>query len=163
MNKAYLSLGSNRGDREANLEKAIQLLTEWAGNIIRVSSLYETPPWKMADETNFINQVLLIETNLKAEGLLNTILQIEILMGRVRTSKGYEPRIIDIDILFFNDEIISSNQLTIPHPLMQERRFVLEPLNEIAPDSIHPVFKKNVMQLLTECKDKSAVRKLVSK
>jgi len=163
MNKVHLSLGSNRGDREANLGKAVKLLSEWAGNIIRLSSLYETPPWQMTDETNFINQVILIETNLQAEGLLDTILQIELLMGRVRTSKGYEPRIIDIDILFYNEEIINSNKLSIPHPLLQERRFVLEPLNEISPDFMHPVLKKKVMQLLRECNDKSQVKKSVSK
>ena len=125
MNKAHLSLGSNRGDRIGNLNKAINLLSTWAGNLIRVSSIYETPPWKMADETNFLNQVLVIETKLPAEKLLDMILQIESIMGRIRTAKGYEPRTIDIDILFFNDEIINNERLTIPHPLIQERKFVL--------------------------------------
>ena len=163
MNKAHLSLGSNRGDRIGNLNKAINLLSTWAGNLIRVSSVYETPPWKMADETNFLNQVLVIETKLPAEKLLDMILQIESIMGRIRTAKGYEPRTIDIDILFFNDEIINNERLTIPHPLIQERKFVLEPLNEISAEYVHPVLQKSIMQLLGECGDKSTVRKLVSK
>jgi len=163
MNKAHLSLGSNRGDRIGNLNKAINLLSTWAGNLIRVSSIYETPPWKMADETNFLNQVLVIETKLPAEKLLDMILQIESIMGRIRTAKGYEPRTIDIDILFFNDEIINNERLTIPHPLIQERKFVLEPLNEISAEYVHPVLQKSIMQLLGECGDKSTVRKLVSK
>ncbi len=163
MNKAYLSLGSNRGDRMANLEKAIKLLGEWAGNITRVSSLYETPPWKMSDETNFMNQVLLIETKLDANELMDIIIQIELIMGRVRTTKGYEPRIIDVDIIFYNEQIINNDRLTIPHPLIQERRFILHPLNEIAPEFMHPVLKKSIGQLLLECEDKSAIRKSVSK
>ncbi len=163
MNKAYLSLGSNRGDRTANLEKAIKLLSEWVGDIIRISSQFETPPWKMTDATNFMNQVLLLETKKDAEELIDIIIQIELIMGRVRSAKGYEPRTIDIDILFFNEQIINNNRLTIPHPLIQERRFVLEPLNEIAPEFIHPLFKKTSRQLLLECEDKSTIRKSVSK
>jgi 2-amino-4-hydroxy-6-hydroxymethyldihydropteridine diphosphokinase len=107
-----------------------------------VSSVYETPPWKMVDETDFFNQVLLVETTLTAPQLIDTIILVESMMGRLRTSKKYEPRIIDIDILFFNEEIINSEELTVPHPLIQERRFVLEPMAEIAPDFIHPVLKK---------------------
>ena len=163
MNKAYLSLGSNRGGRTANLKNAINLLTEWAGSVTIVSSLYETPPWEMEDETDFINQALLLETEMSSEQLIDTIILIESMMGRQRTSKKYEPRKIDIDILFFNDEIINTEDLTVPHPLLKERRFVLEPMAEIAPAFIHPVFKKSITQLLVECEDKSEIRKLVSK
>lgn len=163
MNRAYLSLGSNRGDRDGNLEKAIKLLSDWAGNIVAESSLFETLPWKMIDSTDFLNQVILLETALPAEKLMDVIFQIETLMGRVRTQKKYEPRTIDIDILFFNDEIIETDGLTVPHPLMQQRRFVLEPFAEIAPDFIHPVFQKSIRGILKECPDKSKVRKLVSK
>jgi len=163
MNKAYLSLGSNRGGRTANLKNAIDLLTEWAGSVTIVSSLYETPPWEMEDETDFINQALLLETEMSSEQLIDTIILIESMMGRQRTSKKYEPRKIDIDILFFNDEIINTEDLTVPHPLLKERRFVLEPMAEIAPAFIHPVFKKSITQLLVECEDKSEIRKLVSK
>ncbi len=163
MNKAYLSLGSNRGNRESNLKKSIELLNEWAGEAIQASSLYETPPWKMDDDTDFFNQVVLLQTTMTPAELIDTIILIEVMMGRTRSSKKYEPRIIDIDILFFNSEIINSSNLVIPHPLLQERRFVLEPMVEITPDFVHPVFKKNMMQLLGECSDKSEVRKLVSK
>ena len=163
MNKAYLSLGSNRGNRSANLERAIELLSEWIGSVAAVSSTYETPPWKMIDKTNFFNCVLLIETELPAEQLLDTVILVESMMGRQRTSQKYEPRIIDIDILFFNDEVIHTTDLDVPHPLIQERRFVLQPLAEIAPAFIHPTLKKNILQLLDECEDKSEIRKQVSK
>jgi len=163
MNNVYLSLGSNRGSREANLEKAKNMLSDWAGNIITESSIYETPPWKMADSIDFLNQVILLETKLSERELMEIIYQIETLLGRVRIQKKYEPRTIDVDILFFNDLIVNKDGLIIPHPLLQERRFVLDPLAEIAPKFIHPVFQKKVLKLLDECIDKSRIRKLVSK
>jgi len=163
MNKAYLSLGSNRGNRTDNLSKALSMLEEWVGSITITSSLYETPPWKMLDETDFLNQALLVETTLSAAELIDSVILVEAMMGRVRTQKKYEPRIIDIDILFFNNEIINTKELNVPHPLMQDRRFVLEPMAEIAPTYIHPVFQKSIQQLLSECSDKSGIKKLVSK
>jgi 2-amino-4-hydroxy-6-hydroxymethyldihydropteridine diphosphokinase len=163
MNKTYISLGSNRGNRTANLNRAINLLSEWVGNVTKVSSLYETPPWKMADKTDFYNQVLLLETILPETELIDTVILVETMMGRLRTSNKYEPRIIDIDILFFNEEIINTEELTVPHPLITERKFVLVPMVEIAPEFIHPVLKKTMVQLLDECEDKSEIRKLVSK
>jgi 2-amino-4-hydroxy-6-hydroxymethyldihydropteridine diphosphokinase len=163
MNKTYISLGSNRGNRTANLNRAINLLSEWVGNVTKVSSLYETPPWKMADKTDFYNQVLLLETILPETELIDTVILVETMMGRLRTSNKYEPRIIDIDILFFNEEIINTEELPVPHPLITERKFVLVPMVEIAPEFIHPVFKKTMVQLLDECEDKSEIRKLVSK
>ena len=163
MNKTYLSLGSNRGDRKGNLDNALKLLAEKAGEIVHLSSLYETPPWGMVDETDFINQALLFQTDLTANLLMDTIIQIELLMGRTRTAKGYEPRTIDIDILFFNSEIINNEKLSVPHPLLYNRRFVLEPMAEIAPGFIHPVFQKSIEALLSECGDKSLIRKSVSK
>lgn len=163
MNKAYLSLGSNRGNRKNNLERAIELLSEWAGDVVTVSSVYETPPWQMNDRTNFFNQVLLLETTLDPAQLIDTIILVETMMGRKRTGKKYEPRIIDIDILFYNDAEINTEELTIPHPLIPQRRFVLEPLTEIAPGFMHPALKKTMAQLLDECEDKSEIRKFVSK
>jgi len=163
MNKTYISLGSNRGNRTANLIRAMNLLSEWVGNVTKVSSLYETPPWKMVDKTDFYNQVLLLETMLPSTELIDTVILVESMMGRQRASSKYEPRIIDIDILFFNEEIINTEELTVPHPLIKERRFVLEPMIEIAPEFIHPVLKKTMVQLLGECEDKSELRKLVSK
>jgi len=163
MNKAYLSLGSNRGNRSANLERAIALLSEWAGDVVIVSSVYETPPWQMTDKTNFFNQALLLETALNPAQLLDTIILVESMMGRKRIGKKYEPRIIDIDILFYDDVQITTEELTIPHPLIPQRRFVLEPLIEIAPGFIHPALNKTIAQLLDECEDKSKIKKLVSK
>jgi len=158
MSKAYLSLGTNRGKRIENLANAINLLSEWAGDVVVISSTYETPPWRMVDRTNFFNQVLLVETTLPALQLIDTLILIESMMGRQRTSEKYEPRIIDIDILFFDEEIINTEGLTIPHPLIKERRFVLEPMAEIASEFIHPVFKKSISQLLVECEDKSDIK-----
>jgi 2-amino-4-hydroxy-6-hydroxymethyldihydropteridine diphosphokinase len=163
MNKVYLSLGSNRGGRKAHLKNAIDLISEWAGEVTVVSSLYETPPWKMEDETDFINQALLLETEMSSAQLIDTIILIESMMGRQRSANKYEPRKIDIDVLFFNDEIINTEELTVPHPLLQERKFVLVPMAEIAPEFIHPVLKKSITQLLNECEDKSEIQKLVSK
>jgi|SRR6185312_12051562 len=163
MNKVYLSLGSNRGNRSANLERAITLLSEWAGDVATVSSVYETPPWQMTDKTNFFNQVLLLETAFDPAQLIDTIILVETMMGRKRTGIKYEPRIIDIDILFYNDAQINTEELTIPHPLIAQRRFVLEPLTEIAPGFMHPLLKKTVTQLQDECEDKSKIKKLVSK
>jgi len=163
MNKVYLSLGSNRGNRSANLERAITLLSEWAGDVVTVSSVYETPPWQMTDKTNFFNQVLLLETAFDPAQLIDTIILVETMMGRKRTGIKYEPRIIDIDILFYNDAQINTEELTIPHPLIAERRFVLEPLTEIAPGFMYPLLKKTVTQLRDECEDKSKIKKLASK
>ena len=163
MNKVYLSLGSNRGERQGNLSKAIILLNKQAGKVVSLSSLYETQPWKMEDDTNFINQVVLLETALDANTLMDCILEIETLMGRIRTAAKYEPRIIDIDILFFNNDVVSSEKLTIPHPFIQERLFVLAPMVEISPDYIHPILKTKIYQLLSVCKDHSRVVKLVLK
>jgi 2-amino-4-hydroxy-6-hydroxymethyldihydropteridine diphosphokinase len=163
MNSVYISLGSNLGNREANLLKSIELLNKTVGKVIAVSSLYETEPWKMGDVTSFINQVILLETTLSADKLMELLLETEMQMGRVRTSKKYESRAIDIDILFFNDTIISSDKLTVPHPYLHQRKFVLEPLAEINPGFIHPKLKKDITRLLLECEDAYSVAKVMSK
>jgi 2-amino-4-hydroxy-6-hydroxymethyldihydropteridine diphosphokinase len=163
MNRAYLSIGTNRGDRTGNLNEALRLLGELAGKIISVSSVYETPPWKMVDSTDFLNQTLLLETNHTALQLMDSIFHIEKSMGRARTSQKYEPRIIDIDILFFNNEILNEEGLIIPHSLLQERRFILEPMAEIAPEFLHPILKKSMKELLHECIDESEIIKRVAK
>jgi len=161
MSEVYLILGSNIGDRKNYLEQAISMIKEAIGMIQTKSSLYETVPWGFDDKNNFLNQVIKVETSLQPEDILKEILQIEKIIGRIRSGKGYSSRVIDIDILFYNKEIIHSENLVIPHPLMHERKFVLGPLAEIAGQFIHPVFNKTIQTLLNECKDELNVEKLV--
>lgn len=160
MTEVYLSTGGNIGNRLNYLSKAKKEIQKRCGRILQQSSIYETGAWGMENQKSFLNQVLKIETMLEPEQILKSILQIEKELGRKRQLK-YGPRTIDIDILFFNDEVINLQGLKIPHPQMQNRRFVLVPLNEIAPDKIHPVFKKNLSQLLAECADPLTVNKLI--
>jgi len=159
MKPVFLGIGTNLGEREENLRKAIKLIEEHIGSITEESSVYETEPWGFQSETSFFNMVIKIETNLTPSGLLGRILMIEAMMGRLREGQGYKSRIIDIDILFFGSRIFENKILKIPHPRIQERRFVLVPLSEIAGDLLHPVFKKSIQELLQECKDKSKVLK----
>ena len=157
MNKAYLSLGSNEGDREEWLKKALWLLSVHAGSIEAISSVYETAAWGLTDQPDFLNLVLLLETALAPEALLASILNTETILGRQRTIK-WGPRTLDIDILFFNNEVIDKPRLIVPHPFLQERRFILMPMAEIAPDLMHPGLHKTISQLLAECPDASEVK-----
>lgn len=152
MNKAYLLIGGNMGDRLANLANAKDAIQEQVGVIKNISAIYETAAWGLEEQPSFLNQALLLETDFEALDLLNRLLKIEIQMGRIR-NLPLGPRTIDLDIIFFNDQIIESDKLTIPHPQMQKRNFVLTPLNEIAPELIHPIFNKTINQLLIECTD----------
>jgi 2-amino-4-hydroxy-6-hydroxymethyldihydropteridine diphosphokinase len=155
---AYLSLGSNVGDREANLRTAIGELAA-VGGVVAVSSFYETEPMEFKEQDWFLNCVVAVETEKSAQELLTELLSIERAMGRERVqAKG--PRNIDIDILLFGDAVIDEKGLRVPHPAMHERRFVLAPLAEIAPDAIHPVFKRSVRDLLETLPDGGAVRML---
>ena len=160
MSKIYLLLGSNVGDKKANLKDAISLIHKQIGKIIQQSSVYETEPWGFEDVSFFLNQVLMVDSSLQPAEALSEILQMEKKLGRERTEKQYASRIIDIDILFYDDLIIQTENLIIPHPLMEKRRFVLTPLNEIAGDFIHPVLQKTIKILLAECEDKLKVKRI---
>jgi len=158
MNLAYILTGGNLGNRSENLGKAKQAIAREGGTITKASSLYETQAWGLKEQGPFLNQALELHTLLPAQKLLAALLHIEQAMGRARDVR-YGPRLIDIDILFFNKEVIHLPGLTVPHPQLHLRRFALEALHEIAPYYIHPQFDKSVAQLLTECPDTLQVHK----
>jgi 2-amino-4-hydroxy-6-hydroxymethyldihydropteridine diphosphokinase len=159
MSTAYLLIGGNLGDRKENLLTAISLIEEQCGSLTRSSSIYETEAWGKTDQPSFLNQALEISTSLNARQLIRKILKIEKTMGRVRKEK-LGPRIIDIDILLFENEIHDLAFLKIPHPEMQNRRFVLTPLAEINSELQHPVLKRSIAELLEECPDNLEVKKI---
>ena len=156
-NIVYLLLGSNLGDRLQILQAARELIQKQIGEIDTISSIYETAPWGVLDQPSFLNQVVKVLTSLEPEETLRIILGIEHELGRVRYER-WGARVIDIDILYFQDMILDSSRLTIPHPRLHERRFTLTPLAEIAPDFIHPLLKKSSVQLLEVCPDQSEVK-----
>lgn len=158
MNEVYLLTGGNMGNRLQYLEQAAASIEKNIGAITRRSAVYETAAWGLENQDAFLNQVLEIRTHLDPGSVLAEILGIEENMGRKREQK-YGPRIIDIDILFFNDEVIDRPGLKLPHPQMQFRRFVLEPLSQLIPSRIHPLLKKTVKELLDECQDPLPVNK----
>jgi 2-amino-4-hydroxy-6-hydroxymethyldihydropteridine diphosphokinase len=161
MNSAYLLLGGNIGDRLQHLRLATAAIEKYAGTVLTASSIYETEAWGIRDQAAFYNCVVEISTSLSAIELLNEILRIEKTLGRVRDENSHwQARIIDIDILFFNRDIIQSPDLIVPHPHLQDRRFALMPLVEIAPELEHPLLQKTVEALLNECKDHLQVNRL---
>jgi 2-amino-4-hydroxy-6-hydroxymethyldihydropteridine diphosphokinase len=159
MSTVYLLIGGNLGDRKENLLTAIRLIEEQCGALTNSSSIYETEAWGKTDQPSFLNQALEISTSLNASQLMRKLLKIEKKMGRVRKEK-MGPRIIDIDILLFETEIHNLSFLTIPHPEIQNRRFVLTPLAEINSELQHPVLKKSIAELLEECPDNLEVKKI---
>jgi len=155
-NHAYLLLGTNQGDRSSYLSKAIQQLKKYVGTIVQNSFIYQTKAWGMTNQPDFLNQVIAINTQLTPFELLDTCQKIEKKLGRKRIIQ-WGQRTIDIDILYFNKEIISSKNLTIPHPEIPNRRFTLVPMVEIAADWVHPILNKSQKDLLSNCKDKLEV------
>lgn len=158
MNNAYLLIGGNLGDRLSNLQNAIQQIEMHVGKIISSSAIYETAAWGMTEQPPFFNQALHIQTSLTATVLMQQLLAIELSLGRERLIP-LGPRTIDLDIIYFNNEIIQNEMLSVPHPRMAQRNFVLIPLNEIAPNYLHPILNIPTSTLLKQCKDTSHVYK----
>jgi 2-amino-4-hydroxy-6-hydroxymethyldihydropteridine diphosphokinase len=156
----YLCIGGNLGEREANLEEAIEFIDFNLGDVLAVSCVYESEPWGMNDVPNFLNQVVHLQSELSNEELLAEIAELEDFFGRERSSEGYVSREMDIDVLFIGDEIIATETFQVPHPRLAERRFVLEPLVELVPDFIHPTMKKSVSEILKACTDQGKVTRL---
>ena len=158
MHQVFLSIGGNLGNKRANFDKVYTHIQNELGSIILRSSVYETPPWGFDSEDPFWNQVLCIETHLNPSEILEIIKKIDAAFGRKRISEGYSSREMDVDILYFDDQIINAENLTIPHPLLHKRLFVLVPLAEIVPDFVHPVLRLTSVEMLSVCADKSEVR-----
>jgi len=157
---AYLLLGGNLGDRAANLQLAIALLDERAGKVSAKSSLYETAAWGKTDQPAFLNQAIALKTSLSALDLLQIALEIELELGRIRKERWGE-RLIDIDIILYGSQVVDiSDTLHIPHPQMQNRKFVMQPLAEIAPKVVHPVLKQTIVEILENITDKLDVVRL---
>ncbi|MGZ3757274.1 MAG: 2-amino-4-hydroxy-6-hydroxymethyldihydropteridine diphosphokinase [Mucilaginibacter sp.] len=159
MNEVFFLLGSNLGDRNFFLQQAIAHIKDEIGPVTKASSIYETQSWGKTDLPDYLNQVVLVTTQLTAREALEKILAIEHEIGRVREEK-WGARIIDIDILFFNSEIIDELGLHVPHPELHKRRFTLDPMVELAPTLMHPVLKKEILQLKNELNDSLIVKKL---
>lgn len=153
----YLSLGTNLGDRSANLENARNALQQ-AMTILRASSIYETEPWGFQDQPAFLNQVLKVSTSFEPLKLLDFLKNVESEMGRLANFR-YGPRLIDLDILLYGRQVIKTQGLQIPHPHLHERAFVLEPLAEIAPNLVHPLMHKRISTLLAQAEDRDGVKK----
>ncbi len=152
MHSLVLHTGTNIENRFAHLQKANFNLEQVVGPIVKQSHIYETAAWGNEDQNDFLNQALLLETKHSARRVMHEILTLEYKMGRNRTLK-WQPRIIDVDIIFFDQEIIAKKALTVPHHLMQNRLFVLKPLLDIIPDFVHPLLNKSIRELFAECED----------
>lgn len=159
MAKVYFVIGGNLGNRELYLERTKTLISERVGYLLRVSSVYESEPWGFEHHSNFLNQVLIVDTQLSPAAILLEVSFIEGILGRERINGGYSARTIDIDILFFDQQIMLSPSLVIPHRHLHKRLFVLNPLAEVAPDFIHPLFSVTIRELLATCEDTTKVWK----
>tara|TARA_B000000565_G_C23654859_1_gene328100 strand:+ start:34 stop:519 length:486 start_codon:yes stop_codon:yes gene_type:complete len=152
MNTVYLQLGSNLGDRNLLIKRALELINNHIGKILQCSRIYESTPWGVDGQDKYLNQAVQLKTNLIADDILSEIHDIEKKLGRVRVEKWGE-RLIDIDIIFYNNDIIENKNLCIPHKHMHQRNFVLIPMSEIAADIVHPKYNKTVAELLVESQD----------
>ncbi len=159
MNSVFLLLGSNLGERGAYLAKAVDYIANEIAPVIRQSAVYETQSWGKKDAPNYLNQVIVIQTDLPPRVLLDSVLKIEAWMGRLRKEK-WGARTIDIDILFYGDDIVKEEGLNVPHPELHKRRFTLEPLFELVPDMVHPVLNKKIKQLRDELNDNLTVKRI---
>jgi len=153
MNNVTLSIGGNLGNRMENIRRVIGYIEERIGAIKQRSSVYESEPWGFEAEHCFLNAVVVVETTLSPESVLQEAHAIENIMGRIRNGNGYTSRTMDIDILFFNDDVINTPTLTVPHPRLHERHFVLLPLAEVMPEKVHPVLRKKTGEILARCRD----------
>lgn len=155
---AHISIGSNAGNRDQNIELSLQMIQEKIGRIVSQSHVYESQSWGYEGQ-NFLNLTVLVKTALKPVEILNANQVIEKEMGRIKIPGRYTDRTIDLDILFYEDLVLNTEKLSIPHPHLQNRLFVLIPLMDISPDFTHPVFHKNIQQLREECADTGWIRK----
>ena len=160
MSKVFLGIGGNIGNKQANFNKVYELIGDYLGEITAKSSIYESPPWGFHAEENFWNQVVIIESRHTPEVLLSRIQDIEHSFGRRRKKKQYASREMDIDILYYDDIYMETETLTIPHPRIYQRMFVLVPLAEIASDFKHPLRQLTSLQMLENCKDESVIKKV---
>jgi 2-amino-4-hydroxy-6-hydroxymethyldihydropteridine diphosphokinase len=159
----FIGLGSNIGNREGNIIKTIEFISQ-NYNVISKSSLYTSEPWGYDSSSQFINAVICIETQEDPITLFHFLKNTEIKLGRTpKKTEQYEDRIIDLDILFIGDLVLKNEFLTIPHKEIQNRKFVLKPLNDIAPTFLHPILQKTILQLLIECKDKTLLEQITNK
>lgn len=163
-NSVYICLGGNIGDREFYIQSALHEIEKNIGEVIQISCLYETAAWGSNNQQAYLNQCILIHTILQAQDVMVALCDVEKTLGRVRdTNNQYSARTIDLDILFFNDHIIDTTALQVPHPRLQLRKFVLVPLNEIASNYLHPLLSLSIRQLLQQCNDDLDVTRYQSK
>ena len=160
MHQVFLGIGGNIGNKHDNFDKVYTFIQNELGTITKSSSVYETPPWGFDAKDNFWNQVLVVKTEFSAVEVLRKINKIERKFGRKRDGGQYKSREMDIDILYFNDLVLDTKTLTIPHPQIANRLFVLIPLAEIAPDLVHPLLRLTSLEMLKNCGDNSVIKKV---